>query len=789
MKKLPFGFTVLLLSACGGDSTSGPIPSRVYVSPISTTLEAVGETRQYTARVIDTGGDKMVGVPVTWTSSDPQVASIDATGLATALTSGTTIIRATAEGLSGTGALNVNLVPRELLKVSGDAQTGFIHQNLPEDLTVEVRDVNGNPIEGAMVTFEVQAGGGMVSKGLVQTGPDGRASSAWRLGCSNENPQRLEAFVPGLNVSFTATADLAQLVICGGALPGGRVTHLYSAQMKAAGGSHGILSWDLEPGMGFLPAGLTLTLDGRLSGTPAQEGTFSFRARVEDGMGNSASSPFSIRVCEAPLSLPPGGIQVLSTTGPDDCGFFLPAGVSGDRYRIGLVYAASGSDSLDIAGVTVSIEEKVGAGAQSPRARRASPLPSPFLLPGARQTVQVSGPLQEALDADAATEAFHRRLRIAERELFRRLGPDVRLLPDRRGSSRALAGAPGAPPAPAPEKRTFTHGSEDFTSCAVSETVRGVKIAENDLMVFYQDSVQHAFSPVSLVHVQSMLDYYQDYGNQVIEGYFGGVTDINADGRIVVLVTPEVGSGLVAFVWSADFLSRKGSCPASNEMELVRFNQSTIQGMSRGNYQALGSLVHEVKHLSSLYNSQIVRGLFQPDWVEEGTAEIAGELSSRLAWAATGGPAVGAKVGFGEWSGVTPENWGVALKLVRTVHYLGSQPNGVVETPVGSVGISQRLRIRVALSPVARRRLRRCFHPPCRRPPLQCAQWPLLTCGGGRSGGGYGNALARPAGGIRRGHHVDRDPGPPGAAGIFHLRFPGRHRRHEPDVHLLGQEV
>ena len=191
MKKVLGGFLVILLSGCGGDSTSAPVPDRVAISPNTAILNAVGETRQYTARVIDSQGDEMVGVPVNWATSDPQVASISSSGLAAALKSGTTSVRATAEGLTGSGNLIVDLVPREMLKVSGDAQTGVINENLPLNPTVEVRDLNGHPIEGADVTFAVLSGGGTVSLGLVQTGPDGRASSAWRLGCSNQSPQSL----------------------------------------------------------------------------------------------------------------------------------------------------------------------------------------------------------------------------------------------------------------------------------------------------------------------------------------------------------------------------------------------------------------------------------------------------------------------------------------------------------------------------------------------------------------------------------------------------------------------
>jgi hypothetical protein len=69
-----------------------------------------------------------------------------------------------------------------------------------------------------------------------------------------------------------------------------------------------------------------------------------------------------------------------------------------------------------------------------------------------------------------------------------------------------------------------------------------------------------------------------------------------------------------------------------------------------------------------------------PTWVEEGTAEIAGEAASRRGWAARGGPAQNGVVTRQSFTGsaFTPENYGIALRLVRTRAYLAAQPNAVV---------------------------------------------------------------------------------------------------------------
>ncbi len=685
------GLLSVLLQACGS-STSPPTPSRVVVTPSSATLESLGDTQNFSARVENKKGKEIAGATVTWASSDSTVASVSSTGVATALKAGTVQITADADGMTGLGVLIITPVPAALAKVAGDAQVGSIQSPLQVDPTVEVMDGNGHPVVGAQVTFSVLAGGGSVSSNSVTTGSDGRASTSWQLGCTSVSPQQLGATASGLSVVFTATANVSELAICPQAIPDGRATLPYSVGLSAVGGDQGSLVWSVSPG-GTLPAGITLHPDGLLSGVPTEKGAYVFSAQVQDGSGHSASRELQLRICEAPLSLSPGESQVMVPSGTGGCGFFLPSGANGDRYRLGVVYASPDTVSSDVLTVTVDMTRQTAPGAPS---QAASPLPvqgpaaraqevppgAPFVVPG----------LEEALRIAEATEALHRRIRLAERELIRSLGPNARPLPDR----RRLAMVPG-PRAPSPDKMSFTNPT-NFNSCALGETRTAIKVGENDLMVIYQDSIQRASTPMSSADAQSMLDYFRDYGQQVIDDYFEGITDLDGNGKIDVFVTPVVQSGTAAFVWSGDFFPKvtEGNwqgCPASNEMELIRFSLSVIQGMDSGNYQAVGTVVHESKHISSLYKSIIrqsdpaVPGGYEPLWVEEGTAEIAAEMSSRLAWEAVGGPAVGARVKASDFpanTDFTEENFGIILRAARVVGYLTSQPNGVVTTPAGA---------------------------------------------------------------------------------------------------------
>jgi hypothetical protein len=71
-----------------------------------------------------------------------------------------------------------------------------------------------------------------------------------------------------------------------GGLPGARVGVPYAATLQATGGV-APYTWSLAPGSGPPPAGLTLTSDGRIVGTPTAAGTATFTAQVTD----AASTP------------------------------------------------------------------------------------------------------------------------------------------------------------------------------------------------------------------------------------------------------------------------------------------------------------------------------------------------------------------------------------------------------------------------------------------------------------------------------------------------------------------
>ena len=123
-----------------------PTPTTVAVTPEVVALAALGDTVRLTAEVRDQFGRVMVGVAVSWSSSDTIVAAVDAAGLVTAVGNGTASITATAGSASGTAAVAV------AQEVSAVAVTPAVDTLVAGDtlrLAAEATDANGHPVAEA----------------------------------------------------------------------------------------------------------------------------------------------------------------------------------------------------------------------------------------------------------------------------------------------------------------------------------------------------------------------------------------------------------------------------------------------------------------------------------------------------------------------------------------------------------------------------------------------------------------------------------------------------------------
>ena len=121
------------------------------VSPPSVTLTRAGATVQLSAVVKDGNGNVLSGAPVAWSSSDPDVATVDASGLVTAVAAGDATVEAASGTASGTAAVVIRLAVQPLLRLTSNQPSPpypsdhlFLERPLlPETLTAEYTDSTG----------------------------------------------------------------------------------------------------------------------------------------------------------------------------------------------------------------------------------------------------------------------------------------------------------------------------------------------------------------------------------------------------------------------------------------------------------------------------------------------------------------------------------------------------------------------------------------------------------------------------------------------------------------------
>ncbi len=690
----------LAASAC--DGAAPRVPHSVRVAPGQATVQNVGDTIAYRAQVLDAGGAVIYEADIHWSSKDERIATVSSRGVVTATGPGSVEILASHGAVSGSGLLDVRLVPARLAVVAGDAQTAPALSPVSEDPAVRIEDEAGIAIPGVAVTFWIVAGDGEVDPEQAVSDASGVASARWTLGLA-EGEQRLGVRFGSLTAGFTAVATEPELAITTRELGRARATVAYREAIEVVGIREEPLTWSIAEGA--LPAGLGIDSAGVLFGTPVRAGTASFTVRVRDAAGRANSRALTLLVCAPPLQLNPGAVLVLRQDDFGECPPLLPSGEDGDLYRIAALRASTGPLGAPAINFTATA---IGAAATSPdpASRTSAPTaatPLAALPPGLAAGVRTA----------EATARFHGQLLEEARGLLRRFGrdavlPDTRNLPPADASAESAretpagdayaAAARATPPADAsgaiaratPPQRLMLRPYAGNTSCNApgAPPVPALLVGYNGHLAIYQDSVQRATTAVRTQDAQMVLDYYADHGAETIAEYFGGIPDINGDSRVNVFVSPVLTEGVAGFVWPGDFLSRD-ACAGSNQMELVYLNEILLRalGPEQENtyYQALPTIVHEMKHVSSLYLRTLAED-FHPTWIEEGSAEIAAERSSRKAMEAAGGVAQGALLTRDDYpprdgSIISPENYGVLARLARTTLSYTAYNNSLVMNP------------------------------------------------------------------------------------------------------------
>jgi alpha-tubulin suppressor-like RCC1 family protein len=135
----------------GSATVSVAIPvASVTVSPGELTL-LVGESQQLTAITRDEAGNPLDGRSITWTTTEPTVATVSATGIVTGVGTGSATVTATSEGKSASATVSVASAPVVSVTVSPGELTLLVGAS--QQLTAITRDQAGNPLVGRSVTW------------------------------------------------------------------------------------------------------------------------------------------------------------------------------------------------------------------------------------------------------------------------------------------------------------------------------------------------------------------------------------------------------------------------------------------------------------------------------------------------------------------------------------------------------------------------------------------------------------------------------------------------------------
>ncbi len=204
--------------ACG-DGAMEPSPppleppraTTVAVTPASAELTALGATVRFSAEVRDQNGQVVVGAAVTWSSADGSVATVDASGLATAVGNGTATITAAAGSASGT-AVAVVMQSADSVTVSPATDTIVIGDTLR--LAAEAFDANGQRVEGAEFnwTSSDESVATVNPSGLVHGIAEGTATITGTAG-SAQGTARITVANPNYAPPYRGTAQLDPDVI------------------------------------------------------------------------------------------------------------------------------------------------------------------------------------------------------------------------------------------------------------------------------------------------------------------------------------------------------------------------------------------------------------------------------------------------------------------------------------------------------------------------------------------------------------------------------------------------
>ena len=192
-----------------------PAPvATVTVSPPSAIL-AVTETQQLTATLRDNQGNTLSGRVVAWSTSNPAVAAVDATGLVTTLAPGSVLVTAASEAQTGSAAIVIavgsltpsvtSIAPATLTPGATATISGIRFDTVSSRNTVLIKGVNAAVVSSSATQLTVTVP--CVSSGSANV----VVSSGGRAALSYAQPVAVTARTLAVGQSLVLTNNVASL--------------------------------------------------------------------------------------------------------------------------------------------------------------------------------------------------------------------------------------------------------------------------------------------------------------------------------------------------------------------------------------------------------------------------------------------------------------------------------------------------------------------------------------------------------------------------------------------------
>ena len=309
----------------------------------------------------------------------------------------------------------------------------------------------------------------------------------------------------------------------------------------------------------------------------------------------------------------------------------LPGGASGGEYLIGVVSTSEAPYSLTPVAMTSIVGDPTVAADQllvaaSDRYGQAVAGAGSLALATAPRAAPVGTATSPGRENVGGERDWERHSQVMERnqEIVRQLGP----------ASPAMAHARQSLAFSVSDTLTLFAGFE--ATCSARDQVRAVvrRVGDNTVWLDDIENPSATFTDSELAHLDS---FYAANVREVHEDYFGGLSDIDGNNRVVILMTKQVNrqddedSSLGGWVWFGD-LYPSAECATSNQAEIFYgrvpdpdgvFGYRWTKQQALAYYPSL--LTHEIAHLVQ-GNAAVFGGADYTTWELEGGATLSEQL-------------------------------------------------------------------------------------------------------------------------------------------------------------------